>query len=156
MIIFNCQSNQINKQKLPLQKYPQFKFLFDHHHTSFQKTDIIWTSRSTEWIPSMELYLHITWFGFPFLLTRIAGSLTNADLFLFGERFCGGIWRVTPKVVCLPISSAKKLASRTKVLAFMMSCRSCARLRLNMSSLPGYKRDVCSSMSSLEYNVKSQ
>lgn len=104
----------------------------------------------------MEIHLQITWFGFPFLLTRIAGSLTNADLFLLGERFWGGIWRVTPKVVCLPISSAKKLASRTKVLAFMMSCRSCARLRLNISSLPGYKRDVCSSMSSLEYNVKSQ
>jgi len=54
--------------------------------------------------------------------------------FLFGLRLFGGICRVTLNFVCLPISSARKLASCTSAFAFKMSVFSWPRLLLNISS----------------------
>ena len=55
--------------------------------------------------------------------------------FLFGLKFWGGIWSVTLNLSTLPISSAKKFASRTRTFALEISSRSLERLRLNVSSL---------------------
>ena len=64
--------------------------------------------------------------------------------FLFGLRFCGGIWSVTLNLVCCPSSSAKLLASRTRPLARRMSSRRLAKLRLKVSSLKSKLQSIIS------------
>ncbi|CAN8009163.1 unnamed protein product [Ixodes pacificus] len=73
-----------------------------------------------------------TWLPRPLRFTRMAGSLTKA---LRCRGLAAGICRVTLNSVFLPISSERKLASRTRALARTMSSRNLARLFLNSSSI---------------------